>query len=113
MGSLGCCSPWGCKELDTTERLNNNNNSFTSLLYCSRGRQKVQENYSAPEQPLTSDGWEMLGKYPSSLGPGWNKSGVYSAWDFLGGAAAKTPRSQCKGAQVRSLVRELDPTYSN
>ena len=23
-GSLACCSPWGCKELDTTERLNNN-----------------------------------------------------------------------------------------
>ena len=23
-GSLVCCSPWGCKELDTTERLNNN-----------------------------------------------------------------------------------------
>ena len=21
-GGLGCCSPWGCKELDTTERLN-------------------------------------------------------------------------------------------
>ena len=21
-GSLGCCSPWGGKELDTTERLN-------------------------------------------------------------------------------------------
>ena len=21
-GSLPCCSPWGCKELDTTERLN-------------------------------------------------------------------------------------------
>ena len=21
-GSLACCSPWGCKELDTTERLN-------------------------------------------------------------------------------------------
>ena len=25
-GSLVCCSPWGYKELDTTERLNNNNN---------------------------------------------------------------------------------------
>ena len=25
-GSLVCCSPWGCKELDTPERLNNNNN---------------------------------------------------------------------------------------
>ena len=23
-GSLACCSPWGCKELDMTERLNNN-----------------------------------------------------------------------------------------
>ena len=23
-GSLACCSPWGCKELDTTERLNTN-----------------------------------------------------------------------------------------
>ena len=23
--SLACCSPWGCKELDTTEQLNNNN----------------------------------------------------------------------------------------
>ena len=22
-GSLECCSPWGCKELGTTERLNN------------------------------------------------------------------------------------------
>jgi len=21
-GSLVCCSPWGCKEVDTTERLN-------------------------------------------------------------------------------------------
>ena len=24
-GSLACCSPWGRKESDTTERLNNNN----------------------------------------------------------------------------------------
>ena len=24
-GSLVCCSPWGHKETDTTERLNNNN----------------------------------------------------------------------------------------
>ena len=29
-GDLVCCSPWGCKELDTTERLNNN--SFVSEL---------------------------------------------------------------------------------
>ena len=23
-GSLACCSPWGCKESDTTKQLNNN-----------------------------------------------------------------------------------------
>ena len=26
-GSLACCSPWGHKESDMTERLNNNNNN--------------------------------------------------------------------------------------
>ena len=30
-GSLACCSPWGRKELDTTERLNNNNNNENLL----------------------------------------------------------------------------------
>ena len=24
-GSLACCNPWGCKESDMTERLNNSN----------------------------------------------------------------------------------------
>ena len=28
LGSLVCCSPWGCKELDMTEQLNNNNKSY-------------------------------------------------------------------------------------
>ena len=27
-GSLACCSPWGHKELDTTEQLNNDDNSM-------------------------------------------------------------------------------------
>ena len=27
--SLACCSPWGRKKLDTTEQLNNKNNSKT------------------------------------------------------------------------------------
>ena len=26
-GSLACCSPWGLRELDMTERLNDNNNN--------------------------------------------------------------------------------------
>ena len=32
-GSLACCSPWGCEELDTTERVNN---------YCSVQFSSVQ-----------------------------------------------------------------------
>ena len=44
-GSLACCSPWGCKESDTTQQLNNNkycpgeveNNSSISLyIYIPR-----------------------------------------------------------------------------
>ena len=30
LGSLGCCSPRGHKESDTTEQLNNNNNMFSN-----------------------------------------------------------------------------------
>ena len=34
-GSLACCSPWGYKELDTTERLNNNGSLMSSThLVC-------------------------------------------------------------------------------
>ena len=34
-GGLGRCSPWGCKESDTTGRLSNNNNVYLSIyLYC-------------------------------------------------------------------------------
>ena len=32
-GSLACCSPWGGKELDTTERLNNNTIGNIGSLY--------------------------------------------------------------------------------
>ena len=32
-GSLVCCSPWGCKELNTTQRLKNNNNIFVTIFY--------------------------------------------------------------------------------
>ena len=31
-GSLACCSPWGCKESNTTEQLSNNNRVCGILL---------------------------------------------------------------------------------
>ena len=36
-GNLACCSPWGCKELDTTFQLNNNNEGQNVKLARSRG----------------------------------------------------------------------------
>ena len=30
-GSLVCCNPWGHKESDTTQRLNNNNKKYNKL----------------------------------------------------------------------------------
>ena len=40
----------------------------------------------------------------------WNKGQQEgAAGDFTGGPVAKTPSSQCRRAQVQSLVRELDP----
>ena len=32
-GSLACCSPWGHKELDTTERLNNENSILSVAVF--------------------------------------------------------------------------------
>ena len=32
-GGLACCSPWGCKELDTTERLNWTNAVMSILVH--------------------------------------------------------------------------------
>ena len=40
-GSLACCSLWGHKELDTTERLNNSNNTARQDL-------EFRPSYSAP-----------------------------------------------------------------
>ena len=39
-GSLVCCSPWSCKESDTTYWLNNNNNSPFCILAQGSGRRK-------------------------------------------------------------------------
>ena len=40
--NLACCSPWGHKELDTTEHLNNNNNNNNNMLF----RTEKVENHS-------------------------------------------------------------------
>ena len=49
-GSLACCNPWGCKELDMTERLNyselkkSNANSFTIKQSSSSYSRNIRNN---------------------------------------------------------------------
>ena len=42
-GSLACCSPWGHKELDTTELLKNNNGPVASPLHASETSVVIQD----------------------------------------------------------------------
>ena len=42
-GSLACCSPWGCKELDMTEQLN----KTTTTRQKGRGWDTASSNYSS------------------------------------------------------------------
>ena len=58
-GSLACCSPWGCKESDTTEQLNNNNLWFCMVQYgnmiiCAiEGKKiRVQVDLSSPNHVI-------------------------------------------------------------
>ena len=42
-GSLVCCSPCGCEELDTTERLKNNNKVHQRMLSKKKKREREKE----------------------------------------------------------------------
>ena len=33
-GSLACCSPWACKESDTSYRVKNNSNNNNNKMWC-------------------------------------------------------------------------------
>ena len=47
-GSLVCCSPWGCKELDTTELLNGANRDICKPLHLVPERHTVlYANYTS------------------------------------------------------------------
>ena len=57
-GGLVCCSPWGCKESDTTEGLKNSTNSHLSLPKRKdpdAGRSWGQEEKGATEDEMA--GW--------------------------------------------------------
>ena len=66
--SLACCSPWGHKESDTTERLNNMNEHITRYLVLQRAG-----DLSKPAQNMPLS---RRKKFPSAFlgSSGWSKN---------------------------------------
>ena len=42
-GSLACCSPWGCKESDTTEPLNSNKDNAGLVMWVESNQKSLQK----------------------------------------------------------------------
>ena len=91
-GSLACCSPWGCKESDTTERLNwTEAESVIGLqpwsLSSYRFSTMAPYMYSQirtmlHEQPRTETSLEManyLDAMTAQSGP-WTVTGIFKRW---------------------------------
>ena len=72
-----CCSPWGCKELGTTERLNNNNateEKNNSEAECSGSSQASRVNSGVtPSLYQTPDPPYVLGRPESTISFGDGK----------------------------------------
>ena len=73
-GSLACCSPWGRKETDTTERLNNSNMYY--VLSCRCFSQVSLEDFEVPLTLTT----QLMIILPVSLGTRWDEQIVTTAY---------------------------------
>ena len=59
-GGLACCSPWGHKELDRTERLNNNNNKHLKESRPSGLRGTGRGRPGLGSKPHSTEPWSSL-----------------------------------------------------
>ena len=57
-GCLACCSPWGCKELDTTEQLNNNCVCLHGYMGLPLLRAGLTPQPEISYELLSRSGWE-------------------------------------------------------
>ena len=63
-GSLVCCSPWGCKELDTTEQLNWGKLKNDIIIYSSNhNTMKMEINYKI--KPKAHNIWKLKSLFTS------------------------------------------------
>ena len=50
-GSLVCCSPWGHKEFDMSERLNNNSKADVKCVWCTQPVNGLEKSFNK-EAPM-------------------------------------------------------------
>ena len=72
-GSLACCSPWGCKDSDTTERLYNKERGFLTLaisIHSGCCNKRTTDWVAYKQQTFisrNSGGWEVQDQGTSSV----------------------------------------------
>ena len=86
-GSLVCCSPWGRKELNTTERLNNSKQQ--QCMYCVCEAAGPRCSCTGPGTALEC--WQLCGQLCGQ----WSAAGVKEWPDCIWG---KAPTQGCTHA---------------
>ena len=108
-----CCSPWSCKELDTTLRLNNNSNKISWKSWVS-----FSQVVNDPNEWAGHFSWGQL--YPKYMG--WNRRRADGfrdlGWGTCRGACHPVKSKSCPlssyrgrggGCSVSSPILELFP----
>ena len=100
-GSLAYCGPWGCKELDTTERLNKSPQTSPghSSGCCSGGEEGWRE-METPEQNPVSVNWGREGR----------RLGAPPEWEQRLGERSLDRRLQAASWRTEQSVGQLPPS---
>ena len=92
-----CCSPWGGKESDTTERLNNNSVQIMGLLsskeFSHRNKTPNNEAWFPARQPAA----------PVLISCGCCNKGTQNSREVV--LEARSPRSRCQQGRARRRPR--------
>ena len=80
-GSLVCCHPWGRKELDTTERLNNNNLSSSSWYFVMAQSQQTKTVEKSLEESASS-GYSQSGGISADFSLIYFRTTLYFSYKF-------------------------------
>ena len=100
-GSLVCCSPWGCKESDTTKRLNNKNGSGRQADEKELRNEVKSENVVAQLHPTLCDPMTVARQAPLSM--------EFSRQEYWSGLPFPSPKDLPNpGLEPRSPALQAD-----